>query len=170
MQGTHPARRRAGPAAAAQQSAITPQSAVGEKYFARDQRPIILFDGVCNLCNGGVNTLLQWDPSAVYRLAALQSTAGKALLKRSGRSPDDISSIVLVEEDQSYIKSEAILRIGRRLNVPFQVLGTMGLVGVPGFLRDAAYDAVANNRYNLFGKTSYCRLTDGKFSNRFIDT
>ena len=126
-----------------------------------------------NLCNGGVNTLLQWDPSAVYRLAALQSTAGlqnmpavparsvplhcnpsrlliapaqiagKALLKRSGRSPDDISSIVLVEEDQSYIKSEAILRIGRRLNVPFQVLGTIGLVGVPGFLRDAAYDAVS---------------------------
>ena len=75
-------------------------------------------------------------------LSAPAQIAGKALLKRSGRSPDDISSIVLVEEDQSYIKSEAILRIGRRLNVPFQVLGTMGLVGVPGFLRDAAYDAV----------------------------
>ena len=71
------------------------------------------------------------------------SIAGKALLKRSGRSPDDISSIVLVEDDQSYIKSEAILRIGRRLNVPLQVLGTMGLIGVPGFLRDAAYDAVS---------------------------
>ena len=83
---------------------------------------------------------MRWGLSPL--LTAPAQTAGKALLKRSRRSPDDISSIVLVEEDQSYIKSEAILRIGRRLNVPFQVLGTMGLVGVPGFLRDAAYDAV----------------------------
>ena len=68
----------------------------GAQYFRDDSRPVILFDGVCNLCNGGVNFILDWDKQAVYRLAALQSIAGRELLRRAGRSPDDLSSIVLV--------------------------------------------------------------------------
>ncbi|PNH04488.1 hypothetical protein TSOC_009315 [Tetrabaena socialis] len=89
--------------------------------------------------------MLDQDPSAVYRLAALQSPAGRRLLQRSGRAPDDLSSIVLVEPDRHYIRSEAILRIGARLNVPLPLLATLGFP-VPLPLRDAVYDAVANNR------------------------
>jgi predicted DCC family thiol-disulfide oxidoreductase YuxK len=127
-----------------------------------------LFDGVCNLCNGAVNFLLDWDKSGQYRLAALQSPAGQSLLQRSGRAPNDISSIVLVEQDASYIKSEAILRIARRLNIPFYMLASLGLP-VPLFVRDPVYDLVANNRYNLLGKRNVCRLGDERFTERFLE-
>ena len=96
---------------------------------------------VCFSCNGAVNFLLDWDKDAKYRLAALQSKAGSELLQQAGRKPGDLSSVVLVEPGQAYVKSEAVLRIGRRLNTPFFVLGSMGLP-VPSLMRDAAYDLV----------------------------
>ncbi|KAG2429934.1 hypothetical protein HYH02_013885 [Chlamydomonas schloesseri] len=111
--------------------------------------------------------MLDNDPTGVYRLAALQSPAGRRLLQRCGRSPDDISSIVLVERDSHYIRSEAILRIGWKLRVPLPLLAAFGFP-VPLPLRDAFYDAVANNRYNFFGRTDSCRVDDGRFKDRFI--
>ena len=69
-----------------------------------DSRPVILFDGVCNLCNGGVNFMLYFDTGAVHRMAALQSNAGRELLPCCGRRPDDISSIVLVEPGGCFVK------------------------------------------------------------------
>lgn len=93
-------------------------------------------------CNGAVDFLLDWDKEAKYRLAALQSKAGRDLLQQAGRSPDDLSSVVLVEPGQAYIKSEAVLRIGRRLNTPFFALGSMGLP-VPSLIRDGVYDMVS---------------------------
>ena len=92
-------------------------------------------------CNGGVNTALQFDKKGALRFAALQSDAGKALLRRSNRSPDDISSIVLVEESGSFIKSEAILRIANYLDIPFPLLAQPAWV-VPKFVRDGVYDQV----------------------------
>ncbi|KAH9625050.1 hypothetical protein KSS87_020803, partial [Heliosperma pusillum] len=83
------------------------------------------------------------------RYEALQSEAGKKLLQRSGRSPDDISSVVLVEKDRSYIKSEAVLKIMEYINLPFPQLALF-LHLVPLFIRDFAYDNLADNRYNLF--------------------
>ncbi|XP_024516609.1 DCC family protein At1g52590, chloroplastic isoform X1 [Selaginella moellendorffii] len=99
-----------------------------QPLFASDTRPVILFDGVCNLCNGGVNFVLDRDPRARLRFAALQSNAGRALLERSGRSRDDISSIVLVEKQRSYIKSEAVLRIAHYLDEPYPSLATLALL------------------------------------------
>ncbi|KAI5079933.1 hypothetical protein GOP47_0005412 [Adiantum capillus-veneris] len=124
--------------------------------------------GVCNLCNGGVNMVLDNDPNETMRFAALQSPAGRALLQRSGRSPDDISSIVLVEKDRSYIKSEAVLRIANYLRIPFPLIAGM-LNPFPLLFRDIVYDTVANNRYNIFGQTSECRLTDTSHTQRFIE-
>lgn len=114
--------------------------------------------------------MLQLDPGGIFRFAALQSAAGKTLLQRSGRAPDDISSIVLVEENASYIKSEAILRIAQRLKiplVPFPLLAAAGL-GVPKGFRDFVYDQVADNRYDLLGKRTACRLSDDRFADRFL--
>lgn len=111
--------------------------------------------------------MLDWDQTGVYRLAALQSPAGRALLKRCGRAPDDISSIVLVEKDRHFIRSEAILRIGVRLNAPLPALAALGLP-TPLPLRDWLYDQVARNRYSLFGRTPQCRLSDKRFEERFI--
>ena len=142
---------------------------VAGALFSTDKRPVILFDGVCNLCNGGVNFALDMDPPGKLRFAALQSTAGRALLRRAGRDPDDISSIVLVEEQAAYVKSDAVLRIATYLdgNPLFPIAGTFGPV-VPGFLRDVLYDVVADNRYELLGMKDECRLGDDRFDDRFV--
>ncbi|KAM0933315.1 putative DCC1-like thiol-disulfide oxidoreductase family [Dioscorea sansibarensis] len=121
------------------------------EYFQDDTRPIMLFD-VCNLCNGGVRFVRDNDHSRRIRYEALQSESGKKLLRRSGRSPDDISSVVLVEKDRSYIKSEAVLKIMEYLEFPFHQLALFFRL-VPLFIRDFAYDNVANNRYTLFGRS-----------------
>jgi predicted DCC family thiol-disulfide oxidoreductase YuxK len=91
---------------------------LAKKVFETDERPIILYDGVCNLCNGGVNFMLDWDSPnderGNFRFAALQSDVGRALLQRSGRSPDDCNSIILALKDgNTYAKGEAVLRIGQ---------------------------------------------------------
>ena len=93
-------------------------------------------------CNGGVNAVLNTDDTGKFRLAALQSETGKQLLARCGRSRDDISSIVLVEENACHIKSDAVLRIGQGLNAPLAALSSLGMP-VPGELRDAAYVQVS---------------------------
>ncbi|CAK9324587.1 unnamed protein product [Citrullus colocynthis] len=126
-------------------------------FFEKDTRPIMLFDGVCNLCNGGVRFVRANDRNRRIRLEALQSEAGKKLLRRSGRAPDDISSVVLVEKDRSYIKSEAVLRIMEHLDLPFPQLALF-LQFVPLFVRNIVYDNIADNRYTLFGRSDSCEI------------
>ncbi len=92
-------------------------------------------------CNGGVNFTMQRDSRKALRYAALQSEAGKKLLQRCGRAPDDISSIVLVEQDACFIKSEAVLRIAQQLDQPFPALAS-SLLPLPRLVRDAVYDQV----------------------------
>lgn len=136
------------------------KAATDEEFFQpSDTRPIMLFDGVCNLCNGGVRFVRERDPGRSIRYIPLQSESGRKLLRRSGRSPDDISSVVLVEKDRSYIKSDAVLRIMEYLNLPFPQLAAF-LNIAPLFLRDFAYDNVANNRYLVFGRseTEACEI------------
>ncbi|KAI3888850.1 hypothetical protein MKW92_047140 [Papaver armeniacum] len=123
-----------------------------------DSRPIMLFDGTrCNLCNGGVKFVRDNDRLRRMRFEPLQSESGKKLLQRSKRAPDDISSVVLVEKDRSYIKSEAVLKIMEYLNLPFPQLALF-LQFVPLFIRDFVYDNVADNRYNIFGRTESCEI------------
>lgn len=128
-----------------------------DNFFEQDSRPIMLFDGVCNLCNGGVKFVRDNDRERRIRFEALQSEAGKNLLRRAGRAPDDISSVVLVEKERSYIKSDAVLRIMEYINIPFPQLAFF-LKFVPIFLRDFAYDNVANNRYAFFGRSDSCDI------------
>ncbi|CAL1403489.1 unnamed protein product [Linum trigynum] len=123
--------------------------------FEKDSRPIMLFDGVCNLCNGGVRFVRQNDQNRRIRYEALQSESGRNLLRRSGRAPDDISSVVLVEKDRSYVKSEAVMKIMEYIDLPFPQLAFF-LQFVPLFVRDFVYDNVANNRYNMFGRSESC--------------
>ncbi|WVZ72499.1 hypothetical protein U9M48_020948 [Paspalum notatum var. saurae] len=147
-------------AAGGARTEVSIKAATDAEFFqASDSRPIMLFDGVCNLCNGGVRFVLEHDPNRSIRYIPLQSESGRKLLQRSGRSPDDISSVVLVEKDRSYIKSEAVLRIMEYLNLPFPQLAIF-LNFVPLFLRDFAYDNVANNRYTIFGRseTEACEI------------
>ncbi|KAH6782076.1 putative thiol-disulfide oxidoreductase DCC [Perilla frutescens var. hirtella] len=126
-------------------------------FFEQDSRPIMLFDGVCNLCNGGVKIVRDNDRRRNIRFEALQSESGKKLLQRSGRGPDDISSVVLVEKDRSYIKSEAVMKIMEYLDLPFPQLAFF-IQFVPLFVRDFVYDNIADNRYNIFGRSDSCDI------------
>ncbi|XP_037404671.1 DCC family protein At1g52590, chloroplastic-like [Triticum dicoccoides] len=152
--------RRPSLRAAASPAGEPVKAATDAEFFQpADSRPIMLFDGVCNLCNGGVRFVRERDPGRSIRYIPLQSDSGRKLLRRSGRSPDDISSVVLVEKDRSYIKSEAVLRIMEYLNLPFPQLAAF-LKIAPLFVRDFAYDNVANNRYVVFGRseTESCEI------------
>ena len=155
---------------------VAEPSIVSERVFATDKRPVILFDGVCNMCNGAVNLALDWDPAAKLRFSALQSNVGRALLQANGREADDISSIVLVTSDGAYIKSDAILKITEELTpswLPVPLAKPAAIAGrtlVPKFLRDLIYDGVADNRYSILGMRDECRFGDeNEFAARFVD-
>mmetsp|Transcript_32793 Transcript_32793/g.64990 ORF Transcript_32793/g.64990 Transcript_32793/m.64990 type:complete len:210 (+) Transcript_32793:124-753(+) len=153
---------------------LSTPSAVSERVFSADKRPVILFDGVCNMCNSAVNLALDWDPQGKLRFAALQSNVGRALLQVNGRKADDISSIVLVSEDGAFIKSDAILRITEELTpkwipLPVGPSAKLGRLLIPSFVRDLIYDGVADNRYSIMGVRDECRLDDGQFNDRFVD-
>jgi len=147
---------------------------VSSNIFRQDARPIVLFDGVCNMCNSAVNLALDWDPQGKLRFSALQSYVGRSLLEANGRSADDISSIVLITRDGAYIKSDAVLKITEELTptllLPLKPAAVLSRVVVPKILRDLIYDGVADNRYDIMGKKDVCRFdSDGEFDDRFVD-
>ncbi|KAH8055923.1 sodium solute symporter [Aureococcus anophagefferens] len=139
---------------------------LADPFAATDLRPIVLYDGVCRMCNFWVDWVLANDREKNVRFCALQSDVGRALLERSGRRPDDISSIVLVTADGAHVKSDAVFEIGRRLRVTTP-LSTLGQAVIPKAVADAAYDAIADNRYNIAGKRPP-RFTDAKDADRFL--
>ena len=126
--------------------------------------PVILFDGVCNLCQASVTWVIARDRAEVFRFASLQSAAARELL-RGVTVPD---SVVLVDEAGVHTRSAAALRIARRLGFPWAMLGWVGAV-LPRFLRDAVYDWVARNRYAWFGKQDACLLPTPALAARFLD-
>ena len=127
---------------------------------------VLLFDGVCNLCNAGVNFLLNHDPAGHFKFAALQSEAGQGLLAGCKLPTDEFKSFVLVEDGRCYQRSEAALRVARRLPGAWRLL--YGFILLPTPLRDALYDLVARNRYRWFGRRDTCRLPTPELRARFL--
>ena len=128
--------------------------------------PIILFDGVCNLCNRAINFAIDSDPGLVFHFASLQSIVGERLLARFEIDPNETDSIVLIEEGKAYVKSTAVLRIVRRLGKLWPII--YGLILIPRPLRDAAYMAIARRRYRWFGKRETCRRPTPQERARFL--
>jgi predicted DCC family thiol-disulfide oxidoreductase YuxK len=126
----------------------------------------ILFDGVCNLCNGVVRFVIARDPHARFRFAALSSDAGHAVLHAAGLRLPIPDTVVLVEDGAVYVRSEAALRIARRLSFPWPVL--FALMVVPRPLRDAIYDAIARRRYRWFGQRDACMVPTPEQRRRFL--
>ncbi|RFU63580.1 thiol-disulfide oxidoreductase DCC family protein [Bacillus sp. V59.32b] len=127
---------------------------------------IVLFDGVCNFCNSSVQFILKKDPEAHYRFGSLQSDIGRELIEKYGLS-QSLNSIVLIENDKSYIKSTAALKISRNLKGGWKLLSILRIIPKP--LRDFFYDIIARNRYKWFGKQDSCMLPSPEFKDRFID-
>jgi len=124
---------------------------------------IVLFDGVCNLCNGAVQFILARDPGARFQFAALQSETARRLLGTNA----SLESLALVEAGQVFRKSAAVLRIARKLRFPWTLLYVF--VVVPRPARDLIYDWVARHRYGWFGKRDTCAVPTPGVRERFLD-
>jgi predicted DCC family thiol-disulfide oxidoreductase YuxK len=129
--------------------------------------PIVLFDGVCNLCNGSVQFLLKRDTRARLRFASLQSEVGRSLMAEHGLDPDALSSVVLVEDGRIWQESSAALRVARHLPGAWKLLRVFAVIPRP--LRDAVYRLIARNRYRWFGKTETCWLPTPELRGRFLE-
>ncbi|NNF04208.1 MAG: thiol-disulfide oxidoreductase DCC family protein [Rhodothermales bacterium] len=127
---------------------------------------MILFDGVCNLCNASVDRVIRNDQAAVFRFASLQSQAARRLLEPHDVDPDRLESIVLIDNG-IHRESAAVLRIARRMDGFWPLLGIFAVV--PAFIRDPVYRWVARNRYRWFGKRDTCRIPTPEERARFLE-
>lgn len=129
-------------------------------------RPFILFDGVCNFCDSSVNFIIKRDRKNQLLFAPLQSPAGRELAGQYGFKNDYLGSMVFVENGKAYTRSTAALRIATYLGGGWPLLKVLLLV--PRFIRDAAYDLIARNRYKWFGKKESCMVPGPAIRAKFI--
>jgi predicted DCC family thiol-disulfide oxidoreductase YuxK len=126
---------------------------------------VVLFDGVCNVCNSAVNFIIDRDAIGRFRFASLQSEAGRRLCKTYG-VPFELDSIALIEGDQAYTESAAVLRIARGLDGLWPALFSLAIMPRP--VRDRMYRYFAAHRYDWFGKTEVCRVPTPDVLQRFL--
>lgn len=127
---------------------------------------VVLFDGVCNFCSGVVRFLVPRDRRGRLRFAALQSEAGQSYQRRFGLAPDALDTIVVVEGDRVWVKSDAALRVARELGGAWPLLGALRIV--PRALRDWAYARFAERRYRWFGRSDECLVPAPELRERFL--
>lgn len=129
--------------------------------------PVVLFDGVCTLCNRTVDFIMRHDRARRFRYGSLQSGSGRKLLARFSLSEDSLDSVVVIDEGRVYRKSEAALHIARRLDPPWRCLALLRVV--PRSLRDRLYDWIARHRYAWFGKRDTCRVPTESEKELFLE-
>lgn len=127
---------------------------------------VILFDGVCNLCNNSVNFLIKRDKKDRFRFATLQSDVGQEMVKKFEIDPSKTDSIVLIEKDKYFIKSTAVLKITKYLPGAYPLF--YGFIIIPVFIRNWAYDYIARNRYKWFGKKENCMIPTPELQKKFL--
>ncbi|WP_258104406.1 thiol-disulfide oxidoreductase DCC family protein [Marinoscillum sp. MHG1-6] len=129
---------------------------------------VLLFDGVCNLCNGFVNFIIDWDKDQKIRFASLQSDYGANLMSSYGLDTTYFDSVVFVRKGQVYTRSRGALEVLRLLGLPWSILYA-GII-IPGVVRDCLYNYIARNRYRWFGKRDTCRVPTPELRERFLDS
>lgn len=130
------------------------------------EKPVILFDGVCNLCNGAVQFVVKRDKKKMFRFASLQSESGQELLNKFNLPTDDFGSFVLITGDNYLIKSSAALNVLKGLGGLWQMF--YAFIIVPKPLRDFVYDLVAKSRYKIFGQNNTCMMPTPELRQRFL--
>ena len=128
----------------------------------KENHKIILFDGVCNLCNSAINFVIKRDKKNVFKFATLQSEYAKNL----GLDPSKMDSIVLIDGGNRYSKSSAALHIAKYLSSGYPLL--YAFMVLPKFLRDWVYDYIAKNRYKWFGKKESCMIPTPELQEKFL--
>ena len=137
-----------------------------ETHFNPADRPVLLFDGVCNLCNASVQWVLIHDRRGQFRFAALQSALGREILERHGIDSRHFDTVVLADADRIFLRSDAPLEIVRRIGGFWRLLYFFKIVPRP--IRDAIYNFVARNRYRWFGREEACMLPRPEWKERFL--
>lgn len=127
---------------------------------------IILFDGLCNLCNSSVQFIIKHDKLGIFKFASLQSESGKALLKKYNLLSSNIDSIVFIRDNRYYLKSTAVLYILKDLRGGWKFL--FGFIAIPRVILDFFYDLIAKSRYKLFGRRDSCMVPDERIKDRFL--
>ncbi len=128
---------------------------------------IILFDGVCNLCNAAVQFIIKRDRKNQFLFASLQSETGSLLLKQFNLDKNEMNSIILIENERTYQRSTAALRVAKRLNGPWFLL--YGFMIVPKFIRDGIYNIISKNRYSWFGRKDECMIPTAELKAKFLN-
>ncbi|MEW7278053.1 DCC1-like thiol-disulfide oxidoreductase family protein [Aquimarina sp. 2201CG1-2-11] len=134
----------------------------------KEAKKIILFDGVCNMCNSTINFIIKHDKNDIFRYASLQSDIGKQLIQKRNIDSSKLDSILLIEPKKSYYyKSTAALHIIRHLSGLYPIFSVFLII--PSFFRDWVYDIIAKNRYKWFGKKESCMIPTPELRSLFID-
>lgn len=128
---------------------------------------IILFDGVCNLCNGVVQFIIKNDDKGKFKFASLQSDFGQQILSKNNLPTSDFNSFVFFENDKIFMKSTAALKVLKGLGGKWKMLYVF--IIVPKFIRDIAYDFIAKRRYSIWGKNESCMMPTPELKSRFLD-
>jgi predicted DCC family thiol-disulfide oxidoreductase YuxK len=133
---------------------------------------LVLYDGVCGLCQGLVQFVLTHERARTFDFASLQSATGRRLVGAAGGNPDDLTTFYVVAnyrvtDARVVSKGRAALFIARALGWPWRTLALFGVL--PTALLDAVYDVVARNRYRLFGRRDECFIPQGEYRDRFVD-
>ncbi|MGB1317861.1 MAG: thiol-disulfide oxidoreductase DCC family protein [Flavobacteriales bacterium] len=134
--------------------------------MTKAEQPVLLFDGVCNLCSGSVQFVLKRNQKENVKFASLQSDFGAKTLANLNLPTDYVSSLVLAENGNVFVKSDAALKLAKHLNGLWKI-GSVLLI-VPKFIRNPVYDWIAKNRYKWFGKKEVCWIPEEKWKKRFL--
>lgn len=137
-----------------------------KKAVANSQQHIVIFDGVCHLCQGAVQFIIKRDPQARFVFAPLQSELAQQLLRQYPQLSPDTDSVLLLKNQHCYSYSDAALEIARDLSGFWPYCRLLRLI--PKFLRDACYKLLARHRYRLFGKATVCMQPTAELRSRFI--
>lgn len=127
---------------------------------------VILFDGVCNLCNASVNWIIDRDKNNLFKFASLQSEYGQSVIKKFNITGDYMDTVVLQEEGKVYLRSAAALRILKHLGGIYSIAYIF--IIIPEFVRDFIYNVIAKNRYRWFGKQDACRIPSPDLKAKFL--
>ncbi len=130
-------------------------------------QPIILFDGVCNLCNSAVNFVIKRDKKNEIKFAPLQSETAKKFLANHKLTAGEMKYFIFIENEKTHIRSTAVLKVCRYLNGLWPLM--YGFMIIPKFIRDGVYNIVAKNRYKWFGQKNECMIPTPELQARFLN-
>ena len=139
-----------------------------EPLKKQNEKVLVMFDGVCNLCNALILFLIPKDPNSIFLFAPLQSESAKKILKdQTMLNPNQLDSVVVIVNGRVFQKSKAVIQIFRRLSFPWNILAVGELL--PKAFTDWIYDFVGKNRYKWFGKKDRCMMPSPELMSRFLN-